>query len=875
MHHMPEITLASPIEALKKRRSEIVEAALKETGTGFLTAYTQALDEYFRDSFALSKVGPSMRLDKNPYAVVALGGYGRREHCVHSDVDLLLLFEKKIPDQALSLVQEIVYPLWDAGLDVGYATRTIKECIRLGSQDFEVLTSLLDARFVCGASLLYTNLREEFADKVIGRQGAKYLAWLKDTSQGRHERFGDATSLLEPNIKDGQGGLRDYNVMLWMGKVLWNLREPRDLEYMGHLTHNEYMDLGRAVTFIAKVRNHLHHLAGRRNDQLYFEHQRTIAKALDMGGSGNLEGIERFLGELHSHMQAVKLLHQTLFLGLSEKGKEKSRSTASRILEPGIELSRDTVSITSPRYIVEDSKILMRLFWHSAKVGVPLSVESRRLVREFAYLVDDDFRRDEKVVSAFEFVLKSAESRANVLEEMLHTGFLAALVPEIGGIVHRIQYTQYHVYPVDRHSLETVRHLKEFSAQSGGEDSLEAELWAEVSPKKMLLLAGLLHDVGKSIMAPDHAVAGAGMAVRALARMGYSPANVELVEFLVENHLLLIKTATRRDLNDEETSLSCARKVGTINRLKMLYLLTVADSKATGRKAWNDWTALLLRELFFKVSQVMEKGDLASKRTLANVERKKEDALGLADSEADRVLLRVLFPVMSPRYLNGVEAPDMVAHAALYHRLGGKDAVLDVAVSSNPDLRTVTVCAKDRPGLFSKIAGVFTLHNLNVHNARIFTWRNATALDIFSVSRPLDPIFEDETWQRVEKDLQEALAETLCLEKALENKLVESKAKRARTAMKSEWVRLDNETTSFFTIVEVFAYDRMGLLYQITHALFECRLDIWVAQIATNADQIVDVFYVRDFDGQKVDAPDEVAAIITKLEAVLAGKDPG
>ncbi|MDI6796378.1 MAG: [protein-PII] uridylyltransferase [Desulfatibacillaceae bacterium] len=874
MHNMPEINLASPIETLKKRRFEIVEAALKETGTGFLTAYTQALDEYFRDSFALSKVGPSMRLDKNPYAVVALGGYGRREHCVHSDVDLLLLFEKKIPDQALSLVQEIVYPLWDAGLDVGYATRTIKECIRLGAQDFEVLTSLLDARFVCGASLLYTNLREEFTNKVIGRQGAKYLAWLKETSQGRHERFGDATSLLEPNIKDGQGGLRDYNVMLWMGKVLWSLHEPRDLEYMGHLTHNEYSDLGRAVAFIAKVRNHLHHLAGRRNDQLYFEHQRTIAKALDMESSGSLKGVERFLGELQSHMQAVKLLHSTLFLSLSEKGKAKGRPLTGRTLEPGIELSRDAVCISSPRYIVEDPTILMRLFWHSAKSGVPLSVEARRLVREFAHLVDDDFRRDEKVISAFEFVLKSADGSANVLEQMLNTGFLAALIPEIGGIVHRIQYTQYHVYPVDSHSLETVRHLKEFSAQTGG-DSLEAALWAEVSPKKVLLLAGLLHDVGKSLMEPDHALAGAGMAAKALARMGYSPANVELVEFLVENHLLLIKTATRRDLNDEETSLSCARKVGTVNRLKMLYLLTVADSKATGRKAWNNWTALLLRELFFKVSQVMEKGDLASRRTLATVERKKEEALKIAESEADRVLLRVLFPVMSPRYLNGVEAPDMVAHAALYHRLGDKDAVLDVAGSSNPDLRTVTVCAKDRPGLFSKIAGVFTLHNLNVHNARIFTWRNATALDIFSVSRPLDPIFEDEIWQRVEKDLQEALSETLCLEKALENKLASSKAKKVRTAMKSEWVRVDNETSSFFTIVEVFAYDRMGLLYQITHALFGCRLDIWVAQIATNADQIVDVFYVRDFDGQKVDAPDEVAAIMKKLEAVLAGTCPG
>jgi [protein-PII] uridylyltransferase len=875
MHQMPDINLASPIETLKKRRFEVIEAALKEIGTGFLAAYTQALDEYFRDSFALSRVGPSMRLDKNPYAVVALGGYGRREQCVHSDVDLLLLFEKKIPEQTLSLVQEIVYPLWDAGLDVGYATRTIKECIRLGEQDFEVLTSLLDARFVCGASHLYTDMREAFADKVIRRQGAKYLAWLKDTSQGRHERFGDATSLLEPNIKDGQGGLRDYNVMLWMGRVLWDLREPRDLEYMGHLTHNEYSDLFRAVTFIARVRNHLHHLSGRRNDQLYFEHQKTIARALDMGGIGNLEGIERFLGALQSHMQAVKLLQQTLFLSLSEKGKAKERPVTPRILEPGIELVRDTVSISSPRHIVEDPGILMRLFWHSAKAGAPLSVEARRLVREFSHLVDDAFRSDEKVVSAFEFVLKSADSRVNVLEEMLHTGFLAALVPELGGIVHRIQYTQYHVHPVDRHSLETVRHLKEFSAEYGAGDVLEARLYAEVSPKKMLLWAGLLHDVGKSLMAPDHSVAGARMAARVLERMGYSPANVELVEFLVENHLLLIKTATRRDLNDEETSLACARKVGSVNRLKMLYLLTVADSMATGSKAWNEWTALLLRELFFKVSQVMEKGDLASRRTMASVERKKEGALELAASEADRVLLRVLFPVMSPRYLNGVEAPDMVAHAAIYHRLGGRDAVLEVMPGSNPDLRTVTVCAKDRPGLFSKIAGVFTLHNLSVHNARIYTWRNATALDIFSVSRPLDPIFEDETWEKAEKDLQDALSGALCLEKALKNKLAESKAKKARTAMKTEWVRVDNETSSFFTIVEVFAYDRMGLLYQITHALYQCRLDVWVAQIATNADQIVDVFYVRDFDGQKVDAPDEVADIIEKLEAVLAGKDPG
>jgi [protein-PII] uridylyltransferase len=333
--------------------------------------------------------------------------------------------------------------------------------------------------------------------------------------------------------------------------------------------------------------------------------------------------------------------------------------------------------------------------------------------------------------------------------------------------------------------------------------------------------------------------------------------------------LFLIKTASRRDLNDEGTAITCARKIKDIERLIMLYLLTVSDSISTGPKAWNEWTSALLRNLFLTVLNILKKGELATGEAVETVNKKKEEILLSASSLQEKQKLEQFFEVMSPRYLLYASAQDILEHIRLYKELGNTDFVWKVTRTLDSNTRVVTICAIDRPGLFSKISGVFTLNSIDILDTQAYTWRNNIALDIFKVKPPLDQIFETERWDKAEANLKSALAGELNLTEALKEKMSAYQSLRPRASKRPNRIVIDNEGSSFFTIIEVFANDFPGLLFSITDALFRCGLDVWVSKISTKVDQVVDVFYVRDFDGQKVDAPDRVLAIKKVLSDVL------
>ena len=386
--------------------------------------------------------------------------------------------------------------------------------------------------------------------------------------------------------------------------------------------------------------------------------------------------------------------------------------------------------------------------------------------------------------------------------------------------------------------------------------------------------AGSGHDgralaLGKGDQAVDHSQGGAAIARKVLSKKGFKLKDIETVSFLIEKHLFLIKTATRRDIHDEETSIFCARTIKEIDRLKMLYLLTVADSMATGPKAWNDWIQTLLRDLFLKVLNVLKKGELASREAVKAVEKKKYQILSQASSPESRKDLKELFNVFSPRYLLYAHTNKIMEDIKLYESLGEKDFIWDITKSDHANTRVVKICAKDRPGIFSSISGIFTLNNIDIIDAQIFTWRNRIALDIFNVKPPPEQLFEDERWERAEKNLQSALSGNLDLAKSLSEKMMAYRSFRTPGLIRPHRIVIDNDSSSFFTIIEVFTYDFPGLLFNITDALFRSKLDIWVAKIATKADQVVDVFYVRDFDGQRVDSPDQVAAIKATIEKRL------
>ena len=651
--------------------------------------------------------------------------------------------------------------------------------------------------------------------------------------------------------------------MLWLGRIKYQFKQARDLEYLGRLSHGEYVQLNQALEFIWQVRNRLHLLNNRKNDQLHFESQIKIADLMKYKQVNGQQPVERFLGELHGKMEFIKqqLLIMLYELGYITSSKARRKPSKKSGVE-GIEVERDMLDFRSAEDVLTRPVLMLDIFEESLRLKIPLSPGAKRIVKEFGYLVDRKFRTSPEGLKSFERILLSPAPTFNVLEEMLNTGFLVRMLPEFKDVVNRIQYDEYHLYPVDKHLLRTIQTIKNFGNQAKDHfDQLYTDLYKELKNKKLLLWAVLLHDIGKGHPEEDHSTSGASLARKIILERGYKDRDADTVAFLVEQHLTLIKTATRRDIHHEETAIVCARKIGDAERLKMLFLLTVADSMSTGPNAWNSWTASLLRDLFLKVLNIIEKGELASRQAVQAQQKKKEILLAGTESDSEKEKLDEMFDVLSPRYLLFATVDQIREDLERYHRMGDRDFVWDVTRTADPDRRTVKICAQDRPGLFSKIAGVFTLNNIDIIDAQIFTWRNQIAVDVFEVTPPPDQIFEDERWMRAEQNLRAALAGELDLSTSLNRKISSYRRRKALPLTKPQRIKVDNESSSFFTLVEVFTEDFPGLLFTVTDALYRCRLDIWVAKIATKVDQVVDVFYVRDFDGQKVDDPDQVENI--------------
>jgi [protein-PII] uridylyltransferase len=857
---------------LQQKIEGLIARYLKAKEPDFLRLHAQAIDDYFHESFETSIIGPQMGINKNPYAIIALGGYGRREQCIHSDVDILFLFEKRVPQKAEQLIQEIIYPLWDIGLDVGYAIRSLNECVRLASRDFDILTPILDARFICGVSHLYSDLIDQLRDKILQTQSRTIIDWLVQRNRARHFQFGDSAYLLEPNLKEGQGGLRDYHTMLWIAKIEFNLKLPRDFVYLGLLSHDEFETLANTLGFIWDVRNRIHRICGRKCDQLHFENQIKLSKTLKYRKTKGHAPVEKFLGELHGRMEYLKQQHLMFLheLGIEKKRKRKTPSKKKSNVQGLDVIKWGMLNFRSPEAILKSPDLLIKIFEESSRLKIPLSAEAKRLVREFSYLVDKHFRKDTAICKSFERILIAPAPTFNVLNEMLNTGFLQLYIPEFGKIVNRIQYDEYHLYPVDKHSLRTVQTIKRFSKPEAHPlEPLYNRLYKELGNKKLLLWAALLHDIGKAYPLKGHASKGAATVRKILTNKGLTPKEVETIAFLVEEHLLLIETATRRDIHDEETAIACARKIKDVTRLKMLYLLTVADSISTGPMAWSDWTATILRDFFLKVLNILEKGELATQKTVEAVAEKKNRIFQFASTKREEKELQRIFPIMSPRYFLYTAADDIYHHLKLYNKLGAAEFIWDIEQSKDANRRAVTICAKDRPGLISKIAGVFTLNNIDILNVQVFTWRNDIALDIFNVKPPPDLLFEDEKWKRAKDHLKSALAGELDLTKSLKKKISTHGSRKPKFSRKPPQIVVDNTSSSFFTIVEVHTYDFLGLLYSITDALYRCGLNIWVAKIATKVDQVVDVFYVRDLNGQKVNLPEQEEKIKTTIVDML------
>ncbi len=827
------------------------------------------IDSYFSEAFEKFKIHSSDACATS-CTVVAVSNFGRMEQCFHSDLTIIFLFDDHVPDSIISHATEMISPLFSAGLDVNFSCQTIDQTLDLAKKNFNTLVSLLDIRFVAGDPLLHKTLQERHQKEVVQIDKDGIIEHLILINSDRQDRFGDAASLLEPNLMEGKGSLRDYHTMLWIAKIIHGIKHHRDLEYYGVLSHDEYTLLRQSLDFIWTVRNRLQYKVERLFDNFPFHLQEQIAD--DMGylpEYGQLP-VERLLGDLHRSMNLVKQLYNQVLYEFQCKTKPVSSQVVLKF--SGLIIYRNMLSFESPEAIVRSPALMFQIFEESARLKIPLTVEAIRLIREFNDLATPDIVNSRATITAFEHVMMSYNSGIGVLYEMLQTGLLTMMIPEFANLENRIQYNEYHIYPVDKHTLLTLQTIRSFAFPSDTDENHNQNhrLFLEIPNKKTLLWAALLHDIGKGNKdTTDHCDDGAQITHLILTRMGLPFADIGQVVFLVREHLFLAQTATRRDIDDEETSFYCASRIESVDRLKMLYLLTIADSMSTGPKAYSSWITFLLRDLFLKVLSIIEKGELAIKGSDQEIKKKKEFVLSSLLTDRDKIDFSKLFDKFSSRYLIKTLKIDMLYHYELFQNLKKRNFVWKYSENRESDTRTVIICAKDKPGLFSQITGVFALNDLNILETQIYTWKNRIALDIFKLDPPPNADEEDSVWKKTEADLESCLNGDLDLSGLISEKLQKTMADITPAQVDSRNVQIDNQVSNFYTVIEVFVHSFSGLLFSISEVLFKLGIDISVAKYGPKVDQVVAVFYVRNFHHEKIFDDEKLDQIVSEIQKIL------
>jgi [protein-PII] uridylyltransferase len=825
------------------------------SGHQLLRQHTALVDTFIIDSFHAS---PAVQQSCGEIALIALGGYGRQELYPYSDIDLLLLHDRKSKKDMQAVAESILYPLWDAGFEVGHSVRNVKDAIAFAKQDFIFEVSLLDARQLTGSVPLYQELLARYQKKILYGQRQKFVRTMDERCMERQEKYGIHAYRLEPHIKEGRGGMRDIQAMLWTAKAVFGLAGLDAMEDAGMLTRADRASFQESWDMLARIRNRLHYISRRHNDQMHFELQEEMAEAFGYKDKMGMLAVEHFMREVYGHLQTIAVVTDLFFeqvhelLGLSEKDK------GEREVERGISVRAKTLRLTASEPELADRPVLlMRLFLQAVRKEVSVHHSTRRTVTRNLHLVDDHFRSSKRVANAFTGLLTAKNNPAPTLETMLETGLLPAYIPEFATVESLAQHDLYHIYTVDRHQIQTVAELYRLRQQEG-------ELFAVLSAPHLVYLAALLHDIGKG-QRKDHSVLGADLIDEVGQRMGLDERECDVLAFLVRHHLFLPENALRRDLEDQDFIRDTAELIKDIEILTMLYLLSVADSKATGPSAWSTWKATLMNDLFLKVRSCLE----AECITDADVEQREEQGLAwlqeqvTALSQADEEPLRITVEDLPADYLVSF-TPELIVQHLRLHR--DQSTVLQQRVLLFPEEKkgswSLLMLCRDRQGLLAKLCGVLALHSLSVLAARIFTWPDGTVVDILDLAPEATLSFDEQDWAALEHDLNQAVNYRLDVGRKLYHKLESSQYGRRRQVQQlANKVIIDNETSTRHTVIEVYGDDRPGTLYQLTQTLSDFRLNIHRARIATEVEQLIDVFYVSTEQQEKIDDQELLAKV--------------
>lgn len=863
--------------ALRDGKAEISRRLLDQPSHGRSCAKDQAflIDQIIRlayDFVTNSMFSVANRSSAEKLAIVAVGGYGRGEMAPYSDVDIAFITPYKRTGWTEQVVEAMLYLLWDLGLKVGQSSRSIDETIRMALEDLTIRTALLEGRFVWGDREVYEETSVRFWSEVAAKTGPDFVAQKMAERDDRHKRMGDSRYVVEPNIKDGKGGLRDLHTLYWIGKYVHRVRSPAALVDVGLLTQEEYRNFEKAENFLWAVRCHMHDLAGRAEDRLTFDLQRDVAERMRFAARPGKSAVERFMQLYFLNAKTVGDLTGLFLAHLDEAHAKKGRrflpsfSRKPRKLH-GFVLDRGRLALPSDEFFREDPVRLIELFQLADLYALEIHPLAMRAARRDARLIDNKVRLDPRANELFLEMLCSARNPESVLRWMNEATVFGRFIPDFGRVVAQMQFDMYHHYTVDEHSIRAIGLLAEIERGDHRDDHpLSSAIVKQILSRRVLYVAVLLHDIAKG-RGGDHSVLGAEVAFKLCPRLGLSEAETETVAWLVRHHLLMSATAFKRDLADFKTILDFAQVVTSIERLRLLLVLTVVDIRAVGPGVWNSWKRQLLSDLFEAAEEVLRLGHkqrgreerIASKKTAA------QTAFALPAEKFQRLAKR-----MPESYW--IAEPDDIIIRNLRLLMDNAQEALAIDACYYPDrgATLITVLAADHPGLFYRIAGAIHLAGGNIIDARIHTSTDGLAVDNFLVQDPWGrPFQEADQIQRLKQSIGDALANRSKLSPRLMAKPVA--LRRADAFRIAPSVLIDNKASNRFTVVEVSAADRPALLNNLALALFQSKVTLHSAHIATYGERAVDTFYVTDLFGGKIENKSRLKALEARMLEAASG----
>ncbi len=833
-------------------------------GTEIVQRITGWTDAVLMELFNTARRFAGIEADAVRCALVALGGYGRGELNPYSDLDVMFLTHKEIDAPSRALSEHCLYLMWDLNLDVGHSIRTVANCVELAATDIKGKTSLIESRFLAGHEALYRIFREESRQKIVRRNAGAYLKTKIRDVHDRNIKFGNSLYVKEPNVKEGMGGLRDIHTALWIAKVKYGVDSLSDLKDKGILSGREERILLHSLEFLWKVRNHLHYLSGRRNDALTMDMQEQLAAFFKYKDLKHYLAVERFMRGYYLHARNVRYFTKRLMNRCSAPagrrrfpgfgGRRKAIAKVFALVDNQLCLPEGAGNLFQ-----REPERLMEIFVLSQRYQAPLADATQEKIVGALGKVGAAFRSSDGVRDNFVRILRAQGGVTATLRQMHELRLLGKYIPEFGALTALVQHELYHTYTVDEHTLLALEHFERLRGSPYPAQRFYAELVRSVDKPEIIYLALLLHDIGKA-MGEGHVHRGGKAIPVMMDRMGFPVGESRTVEFLVRNHLVLSHLSQRRDLHDPRLIAQLARVVGDTARLNMLTLVTYCDSQGVGPGGWSDWKDTLLREIHSRVRKALRDGAGAdlTKASGERLERIRERVMtsgvaGEAGLKTEQI--REILQTLPEHYLLSTRHPQVLTHISMIHRVQQEGFVTQWDHYPDRGYTELNICTydSDTPGFFSRIAGVLAARGINILGARIFTTRQGVVIDCVHLTSPDEQKREDPAyWAGIEGALRTAVERTSSVAQMLMAQQSPAYMIPRKGRPIPPRVFFDNTVSDQYTVIDVHAEDRIGLLYTITSCLAARGVYIHFAKVTTEQDRAIDAFYVSDVFGHKI-----------------------